>query len=116
MVGSRKFFTYTTDAGDSFALSADESNVELAGGGIDLTGGASLLYELPRNVKPRYARYRSADGLVIRKAYLCTVGAVPTTPITDPSSGLSLDLSAIVAEQVTFPTGVDTGLIDGDAS
>lgn len=116
MVGSRKYFSYTTDAGDVFALSADESNVELAGGGVDLTGGASTLYELPRNVKPRYARYRSADGLIVRKAYLSSAGAVPTTPIIDPSSGVSLDLSSIVAEEITFPTGVDTGLIDGDAS
>lgn len=116
MVGSKKYFRYTTDAGDDFALLADESNTELAGGGVDLTGATSALYELPKNVKPRYGRYSSADGLVVRKCYSCTVGATLTTPIIDPSSGLSLELKAIVAEEIRFPSGTDTGLLDGDAS
>jgi hypothetical protein len=116
MVGSKKWFRYTTDEGDDFALLADESNTELAGGAVDLTGGASTLYGLPGNIRPRYGRYRSADGLVVRKCYSCTLGATLTTPIIDPSSGLSLELSAIVAEERTFATGTDTGLLDGDAS
>lgn len=116
MVGSKKWFRYTTDAGDDYALQADESNTELAGGAVDLTGGASTLYTLPRNVKPRYGRYVSADGLIVRNCFSCTLAATLTTPIIDPSSGVSLELRAIVAESRTFPTGTDTGLIDGDAS
>lgn len=116
MVGSKKYFRYTTDAGTDFALLADESNTELGGGGVDLTGGSSLLFELPKNVRPRHARYVSADGLVVRKAYGCTAGVTYTTPIIDPSSGLSLEIKAIYAEETRFPSGTDTGLIDGDAS
>lgn len=116
MAGSMKFFEYTTDSGDTFALFADESNVELAGGAVDLGSGSIIQYELPRNVKPRYARFRSADGLVTRKCYLCTTGSAINDPITDPVSGLSLSLVAVVSEQTTFPSGIDTGLLDGDAT
>jgi len=116
MAGSLKWFTYTTDAGDSFGVFADESNAELAGTGVDLGGQTSALYALPRNVQPRYARYQDASGTVVRKALICTQGGTPTTPIIDPSSGLSLNLVAIVGEKARILTGVDTGIIDGDAS
>lgn len=116
MAGSKKVFRYTTDGGTDFGLLADESNTELAGGAVDLTGGTSTLNMLPKNIKPRYGRYVSADGLVVRKCYFCTAAATPTTPIVDPVSGLSLNLKTYVAEQVTYLVGEDTGLLDGDAS
>lgn len=116
MAGSLKWFSYTTDAGDDFAVFADESNAELAGTGVDLAGGASTRYALPRNVQPRYARYQDATGTIVRKALISVQGTNPTTPIVDPSSGASLDITAIVGEQVRIVTGVDTGIIDGDAS
>lgn len=116
MAGSRKSLIYTTDAGDDFALQADESNTEAAGVGVDMPNGTSALYSLPKCVKPRYGRYSSADGLVVRKAYACTPDATYTTPIIDAVSGLSLELRQIVAEERTFFTGTDTGLLDGDAT
>lgn len=116
MTGSMKWFSYTTNAGDTFAAFADESNAELAGAAVDLTGGASTLYALPRNVKPRYARYQDVTRTITRNALISTAAGVPTTPIIDPSSGASLDLVAIVGEQVRVVTGVDTGIIDGDPS
>lgn len=117
MAGSIKYFEYTTDAGDSFALKADESNTELGGRGIDFGNASTIIYELPRNVKPRYALYRSPDGNVTRKAYICDVSATPAnTTIVDPVSGLTLNLVSINAEEIRIPVGLDTGLIDGDAS
>lgn len=116
MVGSKKYFQYETNDGTLFALLADESNTELAGGGVDLVGGTSVLFTLPGNVQPRYGRYVSADGLTVRKAYICNTTLTLTTPIVDPSSGLSLELKQIVSESISFPTGTDTGLLDGDAS
>lgn len=116
MAGSLKWFSYTTDVGDQFGIFADESNAELAGTGVDLTGGASPLYALPRNVQPRFARYQDATGTIVRKAIISVQGTAPTTPIIDPSSGASLDLTAIVGEKVRILTGVDTGIIDGDLS
>ena len=116
MAGSLKWLRYTTDVGDDFGIFADESNAELAGTAVDLTGGASILYALPRNVKPRFARYQDATGTIVRKAVICVQGTAPTTPIVDPSSGASLDLTAIVGEKVRILTGVDSGIIDGDIS
>lgn len=116
MAGSSKSFIYTTDAGDDFVVQRDESNTESAGGAVDLTGGASLLYGIPVNVEPRYARYRNAAGTITRNCVLCTADATPTTPIIDQVSGESLELVEIVGEKRTFYTGTDTGLIDGDAS
>jgi len=116
MAGSLKWLRYTTDVGDDFGIFADESNAELAGTAVDLTGGASILYALPRNVKPRFARYQDATGTIVRKAIICVQGTAPTTPIVDPSSGASLDLTAIVGEKVRILTGVDSGIIDGDIS
>ncbi len=116
MSGSQKWFSYTTNSGDNFAVFADESNAELAGASIDISGGASLVYALPRNVKPRYARYQDATGTIVRKALVSTVAGVPTTPIIDPVSGASLDLVAIVGEKTRIVTGADTGIIDGDAT
>jgi len=116
MAGSLKWFSYTTDVGDVFGVFADESNAELAGTGVDLTGQASALYALPRNVQPRFARYQDASGTIVRKALISVQGTAPTTPIIDPGSGASLDLTAIVGEKVRILTGVDTGIIDGDLS
>ena len=116
MAGSLKWLRYTTDVGDDFGIFADESNAELAGTAVDLTGGASILYALPRNVKPRFARYQDATGTIVRKAIICVQGTAPTTPIVDPSSGASLDLTAIVGEKVRILTGVDSGILDGDIS
>lgn len=116
MAGSLKYFKYTTDGGTDFAVLRDESNTELAGGAVDVTGGTSNLNVLPRNIKARYGRYVSADGLVVRNCVLCTATSTPTTPIVDPVSGLSLNLKAYVGERVTYVTGVDTALTDGDDS
>lgn len=116
MAGSLKWIQYTTDAGDAFALFADESNGEAAGTAVDVTGGTSTLYGIPSTVTPRYARYQDATGTIVRRAYISVNGTNPTTPINDPVSGASLDLVAIVAEQRRFVTGVDTGILDGDAT
>lgn len=116
MAGSLKWFRYTTDEGDDFGVFADESNAELAGTGVDLTGGASTLYGLPRNVQPRYARYQDATGTIVRKALICVQGTNPTTPIIDPVSGASLEIVGIIGEKTRILTGVDTGIIDGDAT
>lgn len=116
MAGSMKWFTYITNVGDTFAVFADESNAELAGAATDLAGGASTLYALPRNVTPRYARYQDATRTITRNALISSPTGVPSTPIIDPVSGASLDLVSIVGEQTRIVSGVDTGIIDGDAS
>lgn len=66
MAGSLKYFKYTTSGGTAYALKMDESN-GVAVGNTDVVAADLPLVELPRNIKPRYCLYRSADGLTTRK-------------------------------------------------
>lgn len=123
MAGSKKYFVYTTDQGDDFALLADESNTEVVNGGTqDFPNGTPpTLYTLPRNVTPRQLIYRSVDGTVTRRVYALTPailagagGAVASFP--DPVSGQTVNLVRQLGEIIAFPFGPDTGQQDGDAT
>lgn len=124
MAGSKKYFVYTTDTGVDFALLADESNTEAVNGGTqDYADGVSVLYELPRNVRPRRVIYGNAAGTRKITCYALTetifdgvVAGVPS--ITDPIAGSgSLTIIAIKPEELRrIPISIDTGLTDGDAS
>lgn len=123
MAGSIKWFVYTTDDGEDFALKLDESNTEAVNGGTqDLVDGASVSNALPRNIKPRRARYTNAART---RAISCVCltpsiysgvvnGGVPTIP--DPIAGGAavLGLIGLTGESRTFPIPLDTGLNDGD--
>ena len=123
MAGSRKWFRYTTSGGDVFALNMDESNGEHVGN-EDVTGLASALVSLPRNIRPRFCVYRSADGRYTRKIPVSSPAAgiddLPTTLSVTPEGGgtaVTLNLSYFQGERITrIPTGADTGLNDGDDS
>jgi hypothetical protein len=121
MAGSMKWFVYTTDAGDDFALWRDESNLEVVNAGTqDMPDTPTVTYSLPRNVKPRLARFASADGLVTRNIVCLTStifdGLGAGSSYTDPVSTKTLTLTAKVGESIRLPVGVDSGLTDGDAS
>ena len=122
MAGSRKWFVYTTDAGDDFAISLDESNTESLNGGVqDFPNVAPTQYALPRNIKPRTVTYRNAAGTIARKVVGLTAtifgNAVTGAPtIVDQVSGETLTLYRRVGEVVSLPFGADTGLTDGDAT
>lgn len=123
MAGSIKWFVYTTDEGDDFALKADESNTEAVNGSVqDFPNGTPpTLYSLPGNVQPRHFIYRSVDGKVTRKVYALTAAifaggdnAVASFP--DPVSGQTVNLQRKVGEIIAYPFGPDTGLEDADAT
>lgn len=121
MSGSVKYFVYTTDEGDDFALKADESNTEQVNGGTQdfPAGTAPTVYTLPRNVKPRHFIYRSADGTVTRKIYALTPaiyagGDEAVAAYTDPVSNTVVSLVRKVGEVIALPFGVDTGQTDSD--
>jgi hypothetical protein len=123
MAGSLKFFPYTTDLGDTFGLFADESNLE-AIAAPDYTGTPLLQYQLPRNVKPRYAVYSNADksrniNVPIPTQGLYSTLATDTPTITDPlgDGNATLTLTRRVPERMRqMPIAADTGLNDGDAT
>lgn len=122
MAGSKKWFVYTTDIGEDFAILLDESNTEAVMGSVqDYLNDASIRNAVPRNIKPRYAVYTNASGT---RRVTCTVlnqtfynGLKAGTPtISDPSGQGTLTLRQLQPEKITLPYGIDTGLDDGDAT
>lgn len=123
MAGSIKWFIYTTDAGDDFALEADESNVEsFAAGTQDYPDtGTPPIYAVPRNITPRYAVFVSPTGqrkikvpVITQTIYNALNG---TSTMADPiDAGVTLSFSYKRPELITVPRGPDTGLNDGDAT
>lgn len=124
MAGSIKWFVYTDDAGEDWAIKRDESNTEAVNGGTqDLVDGASVPYSVPRNITPRYVVYSNAERTRSIKVTVLTptlmTGIINggTNTITDPIAGTgNLGLVSIVGEKRNFPIPLDTGLNDGDAT
>lgn len=123
MAGSNKWFVYTTDDGQDFAINLDESNTESVNGSTqDYVPAIAIKYSLPRNVRPRRAIYASADG---KRTITCICltqtiynGVLTNqSSITDPIGGGTLGLVRIRPEIITrLPFAGDTGLDDGDAT
>lgn len=120
MAGSLKWFEYTDDEGDTWAVEMDESNGE-AVGNSDYTTSSTATMMLPRNCKPRYARYVDAAGKIARNIIVTAAGAnagsVPATISIVDALGATVELilKQFVGEQMTrIPAAIDTGLTDGD--
>ena len=124
MAGSKKYFVYTTDAGTDFALLADESNTEAVNAGTqDYADGVVITYELPRNIRPRFAEYANAAGTRKIRCYALTTTVYDGIPIgapaiTDPIAGTgTLSLRRLEPERLKrLPIALDTGLTDGDVT
>jgi hypothetical protein len=121
MSGSIKWFVYTTDAGTDFAIKLDESNTEFINAGTqDFPNGGILINAIPKNIKPRYLRFRSPDGATTRKCVALTptifAGVTAATTLPNPNGGADLVLVAKKGEVLSIPFGPDTGLTDGDAT
>lgn len=122
MAGSKKYFIYTTDLGEDFALLLDESNTEAVNGGTqDFLNGTSNAYELPRNVKPRFVTYANPNKTRNIRCVCLTPGIYngviggAVTSITDPIDPQgTLTLIRATSEKIRLPYGLDTGLNDGD--
>lgn len=113
MVGSKSWFIYTSDAGTNFAIQADKSNVLAVNpSGASNTGLPSVA--VPRNIKPRYALFASADGLTRRKVVLLTPSDVsalsPTLSFTPQGTTVAVTLSYARGESRQIPKLADTGL------
>jgi hypothetical protein len=123
MAGSIKWFEYTTNDNATFAIRMDESNGE-AVGNADYSATSTAVFALPRNIKPRMARYVSPDTLYTRlipvtspTASAGTLPATITAEISGSATPITLALASFTGEQFTaIPRAADTGLLDGDAT
>lgn len=123
MGGSRKWFIYTTDNGEDFAIEADESNVEaLAAGTQDYPEtGTPPIYAIPKNLKPRTATFGGTQlqstitvPIITQTIFNALNG---TSTMADPlDSNQTLGLLFKTPERIRLPKGKDTGKTDGDAT
>lgn len=126
MAGSRKWFVYTTDTDQDYAIQLDESNTEAVMGGADgdYTDTSTVIAAVPRNFTPRFVVYANADRtreikctVLTAARYALILEGSEAQTITDPIEGAgTLTLIRAKGEQVTFPFAGDTGLQDGDAT
>lgn len=123
MAGSKKYFVYTCDDGTEFALLADESNTEAVNGGTqDYADGVSIIYELPRNIKPRKLVYANIQGTRKISCYALnqatfTGAVIAVRTIADPIQAGTLSLvDTVPEERKRIPIAADTGINDGDAT
>lgn len=124
MAGSLKYFVYTTSGGSTYPIRMDESNGE-AVGNSDLTDSSTLTGQgLPRNISPRYALYRSLDGLTTRKipvtANNVDLEDLPASfTVASPVVGgtdITVYRQSLAGEVQRAALPADTGLTDGDAT
>jgi hypothetical protein len=123
MAGSIKWFVYTDDSDNQYALKLDESNTEAINGADgDYTPTSSTQVGLPRNLKPREAFYSNAARTrTIRciplssGAYVGLVnGNIATIPDPIQPGEPALSLVRLNGERRTIPFAADSGLTDGD--
>jgi hypothetical protein len=121
MAGSIKWFEYTTDSGQTFAISMDESNGE-AVGNPDYTPASTVTFKLPGNVRKRFARYTSDDGnhsrVIPISSNTANVNTLPASfeaQAVGIAAGVTVRLRQFTGEAVSMiPVPQDTGLNDGD--
>jgi hypothetical protein len=120
MAGGLKWFRYLDDGGVPYAVFADKSNTVLANVSGDLNADIPTL-PLPKNVEPRYVRYKEAGGLVSRKVIILSIARFAaingTTAILlgdgDIDSGFTLTVSSKRGEKISrIPRTADTGKTD----
>jgi hypothetical protein len=121
MAGSRKTVKYTSDDGEDYCISVDESNIELIMG-AQVPANAEFP-ALPKGTTPRFVRVESELGLTKRTIPVLNVarfnsltGSTPfTLGLGDIDSGTPVRVRNKIAEKTRFiPRDYDTGKIDGD--
>jgi hypothetical protein len=119
--GSRKWFNYVSDDGDTYAVELDESNAESSGlGFVAATVNAPVLGQRDRGLRMRRIsciRYDADDKPVRRQFPVGTIAAfnAAKTAGSVTVSGQTYQISAAFGEESKQAVvGIDTGRIDGD--
>lgn len=122
MSGSNRAFTYTTDAGGSFAIRGDESNVEAVNGAAAVAPAAGSPFTFPAD-RCRYARYVNTATQAVRVVTVVSQAALAVLPAvlnfwvqSSGSTGSNLPFALVTTrgERLSRYAGGDTGFNDGD--
>lgn len=123
MVGSKKWFKYTTKNGGGveFAIFLDESVTEdLNGTDSDYGSSDTIVFAVPSNITPRRAYFSNSDGTRTIRVTVLTQetfdALVPSDTIADPIGSGNLNLIRKNDEKIRLPRAADTGQQDGDAT
>jgi len=130
MAGSREYFNYTDDVGNSYAMLIDESNGEATVGGTALCNQLTSTTTpfLPRSIKKRYIlAYLDADPKIKRRFWVGNPDAIERVysggalsavvyPTVGDAAGTASEwvVTSYRGEAAAFANLVDTGLTEGD--
>lgn len=118
MPGSRRWFTYTDETNQGWAIERDEELTETVNATAALPEPGSDT--LPRAIQPRYLRYNSATGtrsksiVLLANTAAALLAAPPIITIDDGDGGVSYYLTSYQGEKRRYTTATDTNLNDGD--
>jgi hypothetical protein len=122
--GSRRGFPYTTDGGIEYALSLDESNVEMFNTGANALSPTAGTPRLPPEIQRRFVVAKAADGTVKKVPILTRtlydaliLGSARSAPAVgeESTAGTSFVIVQKSPERILRPVvSLDTGKIDGD--
>lgn len=122
MAGSKRWFSYVSDTGQTWAVQLDESNTEALNGAAAAVPAAAArpLFLQPQGTRLRRVSYISADGLrtifcVALTTAIYTAANTATPTIPSPIGTGTLAFRERIPERVKSPRWADTGQLDGDA-
>lgn len=123
---SRRWFRYLDDAGNPFAIQADESNVELINDVASTASNVNALNPLPKGIKPRKVYLQDPTGTIARVIPVLTQAQYAALNV---GANYTLTANGFAGVQADTPVQIrrkdpelerrqpftgDTGLIDGD--
>lgn len=122
--GSRRGFPYTDDSGNVWAMSLDESNIEMVNVGADGFTVPSGANRLPPEIHRRFVKLLAADGstktvpVLTRAIYdAIELGQAFAAPAVgeENAAATSFIVQQKIPERILRAVvAVDTGKIDGD--
>jgi hypothetical protein len=113
MSGSLRYYNYTSDNGQTYAILLDKSNVASVNASGAAAPGTLPTITLPRNIRPRYALFSDTSGTIRRKVVLLTPADVlaltGATSFVPGGETATVTVTAVRGEKLNIPKLADTG-------
>jgi len=116
MAGSLRWFVYTSDNGQDYAILADKTNIAAVNASGAAAPASLPVAAVPRNITPRYALYSDSTGNIKRKVPLLKPSDVQaltsTSSFTPSGETATVRLSYLRGESNRLPKLADTARTD----